>query len=102
MRQTLFERARSLCLEARHRLRLARRALFPGRIRHYGDDGTIHRTGEVNVEVDRSGKVVAVWFRCAVLPFTQDVANEERARGLRRIYERPPRQITAIDFVDPE
>lgn len=85
---------------ARYRLRLATRALFPGRVRHYGDDGTIHRTGEVNVELHH-GRVVAVWFRCALLPFTQEVVGEGRARDMEACNRRLPR-ITAVDFVDPE
>jgi len=86
----------------RYRLRLARRARFPGPVRHYGDDGTIHRTGEVNVELDNEGQVVSVWFRCALLPFTQNVVGKDRAADMRRAYEHPPYRITAIDFVAPE
>lgn len=87
----------------RHRCRLAWRALFPGAARqHYGDEGTIHQTGEVNVEVDRHGRVVGVWFRCALLPFTESVVSWERARDMRHAYQRAafPR-IAAIDFVRP-
>lgn len=71
-------------------------------VRHYGDEGTIHRTGEVNVELDRSGQVVAVWFRCAMLPFTQHVVDEQRAQDMRRHPVTKLPRITAIDFVDPE
>lgn len=85
----------------RYRLRLAKRALFPGPVRHYGDDGTIHRTGEVNVELDERGRVVSVWFRCALLPFTQNVVGKDRAASMRRAYERQIPRITAIDLVDP-
>lgn len=83
----------------RYRLRLAKRALFPGRIRHYGYDGTIHRTGEVNVEL-HDGKVVAVWFRCSMLPYTQHVVDDGRAQDMVACNRRLPK-ITAIDFVDP-
>ena len=85
----------------RYRLRLARRALFPGQVRHYGDDGTIHRTGEVNVEVDKQGRVVSVWFRCSLLPFTQKMVDEGRAEDMRGIRQDRLPKITAIDFVDP-
>jgi hypothetical protein len=38
--------------------------------RYYGDGGTIHGTGELDVEVDsQTGEVTAVWFRCLNLPF---------------------------------
>jgi hypothetical protein len=65
----------------------------------YGDDKTIHQTEEVNVEVDSSGKVVSVWFRCSPLPFTQTLADEYRAKDMRSMYElNPMRPITAIVF----
>jgi hypothetical protein len=37
----------------------------------YGHDGTIHKTRYLDVEVDDDGRVVAVWFRCLMLPFKQ-------------------------------
>ncbi len=50
----------------------------------YGAAGTIHHTGAVNVERDPdTGEVVAVWFRCAMLPFTDDVVDAERARQVK-------------------
>ena len=37
---------------------------------YYGDGGTIHGTGHIDVEVDPdTGEVTAVWFRCLNLPF---------------------------------
>ena len=37
---------------------------------YYGDGGTIHGTGHLDVEVDpKTGEVTAVWFRCLNLPF---------------------------------
>ena len=84
-------------------MRLAWRALFPGRRFHYGDEGTIHRTGMVNVEVDKHGRVVAVWFRCAMLPFDQTVVEWGRVKSMRRIYEAGVlTPITAIDFLRAE
>lgn len=61
----------------------------------YGAAGTIHRTGAVNIERDpETGAVVSVWFRCSVLPFTDDVVGAERAEEMRRMYRgsgnRPP------------
>lgn len=48
----------------------------------YGDGGTIHSNGELDVEV-HSGRVVAVWFRCSTLPFRQVDVNADRARSMR-------------------
>lgn len=51
--------------------------------RRYGDDKTIHRTTAVNVERHpKTGEVVAVWFRCARLPFTDNVCSKSRAESL--------------------
>lgn len=68
----------------------------PTGIRYYGGDGTIHRTGEVNVELDIKGSVVAVWFRCQPLPFTQSLAREGRAQEMRALYQR---QMPGIDAI---
>ena len=54
--------------------------------RTYGHDKTIHQNGEVNVELDEAGDVVAVWFRCQPLPFTQHRTNAQRADEMRRMY----------------
>ena len=69
--------------------------------REYGWSDTIHRNGEVNVETDDNGVVVAVWFRCQPLPFTQSNHGEQRAADMRRMYERPMPQILAISLEDP-
>lgn len=53
--------------------------------RFYGGDGTIHGSTELDVET-RDGKVVAVWFRCAALPFKQVEVDAERAKEMRRMY----------------
>jgi len=37
----------------------------------YGGDRTWHNTGTVDVQLNKDGDVVAVWFRCRMLPFTQ-------------------------------
>lgn len=37
----------------------------------YGGDKTIHSTGTIDVQLNKDGDVVAVWFRCRMLPFTQ-------------------------------
>jgi hypothetical protein len=84
----------------RERVRLAWLALFPGRRLHYGDDGTVQRTGVLNVELDRHGRVVAVWFRCALLPFEQRTVEWERVKHLRTIYDAAVLPaITAIDLM---
>jgi hypothetical protein len=68
----------------------------------YGHDRTIHQTGEVNVEIGPDGKVVAVWFRCAMLPFTQHIVDQERAEDMHAANSRPLKPIQAIDFKDLE
>jgi hypothetical protein len=44
----------------------------------YGNSGTIHRTGYLDVETDPRGRVVSVWFRCLRLPFVQTSVPMER------------------------
>jgi hypothetical protein len=56
--------------------------------RLYGGDGTIHQTSEVNVELDKNGKVVSVWYRCQLIAFTQNVVDDARAKDMRDFYER--------------
>ena len=53
---------------------------------YYGDGGTIHNTTEVNVELDKNGKVVSVWFRCCPLKFTQRVVDDWRADDMNKMY----------------
>ncbi len=69
----------------------------PTDIRYYGGDTTIHSGGEVNVELDIDGNVVAVWFRCQTLPFTQNVVDWQRAESMRRSYAEHP--VPSLDAV---
>ena len=48
----------------------------------YGHDGTIHGTQKLNVEIDKKGSVVSVWFRCCALPFDVTVVEEDRANEM--------------------
>lgn len=63
----------------------------------YGNDKTIHRTGQLDVETDCKGNVVAVWFRCMALPFRQSVSGTDRAEEMRRMYRNVTSVINAID-----
>lgn len=65
----------------------------------YGDDRTVHRTGHLDVEVDADGAVVAVWFRCARVPFRQHAVGADRARELRGANALPA--VKAIVFDGP-
>lgn len=49
--------------------------------RFYGGNGTIHSTGYVDVET-YEGEVVAVWFRCSMLPFKQTEVGDARAEEM--------------------
>lgn len=53
----------------------------------YGDSsGTIHHTGEINVEL-RNNQVVSVWFRCMMLPFTETQVEAVRALEMCGAYK---------------
>ena len=62
----------------------------------YGDDRTIHTSGDVNVEIGPTGKVVAVWFRCRMLPFTQTRVDGFRALEM---LENPPEALVRIKAI---
>jgi len=49
---------------------------------YYGDGGTIHGNMSLDVEVYK-GKVVSVWYRCAMLPFEEHKVNKQRAEEMR-------------------
>ena len=62
--------------------RLKQRLARPGR--YYGDGGTIHHSGWLDVETFR-GTVVAVWFRCQPLPFNQTEVDGDRATEMEHM-----------------
>ncbi len=64
----------------------------------YGHDGTIHDSEHIDVEVDNTGRVVAVWFRCMALPFTQSVADDFRADQMRGHYSKI--KLKAVQYDD--
>lgn len=69
----------------------------PTGLRYYGSDMTVHSGGEVNVELDKYGMVVAVWFRCQPLAFTQTRVEEQRAHEMLGMYMRDaPPPIEAV------
>lgn len=75
------------------------RVQFDEKIINYGYNKTIHRTTEVNIERDpRTGVVVAVWFRCMMLPFTDSTVDQERANEMRQAYQNGPvPKLVAVD-----
>lgn len=58
---------------------------LPDYIRFYGGSGTIHGDGAVNVELFQ-GRVVAVWYRCSSLKFTETEVDISRAAHLQAMY----------------
>lgn len=62
----------------------------------YGDDNTIHGTTHVDVQTDQRGTVVAVWFRCAMLPFQQSVLPDGEMYQDSKQFKR----IKAVIFED--
>lgn len=66
----------------------------------YGHNKTIHKTNMVNVELDKLGNVVSVWFRCMPLPFDSIVVENERAESMNRMYKKTLPKILAIEVED--
>lgn len=64
----------------------------------YGYDRTIHNTQHVDVETDWHGRVVSVWFRCAMLPFTQTSVDDARAKSMRSAIADLPHNLVAVTF----
>jgi|SRR5215831_4574287 len=66
-------------------------------LRYYGSEGTIHQSGEVNVEVF-NGEPVAVWFRCQMVPFDFTPVDEKRANEMldMAISPRDPRLVGLV------
>jgi hypothetical protein len=59
----------------------ARPKRSPSGTRFYGDGGTIHDSGHIDVAVDKDGRVREVMFRCMWLPFSQVSFDELRHDG---------------------
>lgn len=72
----------------------------PTGMRYYGSDMTVHRTNQLDVETDKDGKVVAVWFRCQALPFQQSTAEDWRAEEMRNMYMQSKRDGWGIPPIE--
>ena len=66
----------------------------------YGHDGTIHGIQHLNVELDKNGQVVSVWFRCMALPFDQTIVESSRAKEMRNMSKDVNKKckINAVDI----
>ena len=66
----------------------------------YGNEGTIHGTQLLNVEVDADGNVVSVWFRCCALPFDVTRVSYDRATEMTRMSESVNKRVklNAVDI----
>ena len=66
----------------------------------YGGESTIHSNNGLDVEVDQHGEVVAVWFRCMMIPFKQVHVDDDRAKSMRNT--RDLHGVNAIDFIEKD
>lgn len=71
---------------------------FPG-TRFYGGNGTIHRTGELDIETYQ-GTVIAVWFRCQQLPFRQVTIDLDRAAEIAYPPMLPGVEIVGVELAE--
>jgi hypothetical protein len=62
----------------------------------YGHESTIHQSKKLDVEVNKEGKVVGVWFRCCALPFEQIDVDDQRAFEMIHLQKNLP-LINAVD-----
>ena len=82
----------------KHKARWRAKQRLAGASRYYGDGGTIHTSGSLNVEVC-DGHVVAVWFRCQMLPFKQRDVDTWRAEGMQGVSDNLP-TLTGVEVLD--
>ena len=62
--------------------------------------GKPHGPKKLDVELDNRGHVVAVWFGCLALPYSECYVNVERQGEMRRMYEEMDVRIKFGEF-DP-
>jgi hypothetical protein len=62
-------------------------------------DGDWVVTPQLDVETDATGRVVAVWYRCQMLPFKQRTVSDERAIHMDEAGAVPV-QITGVEVLD--
>lgn len=65
------QRSKGLVKKLREKVEQVRRGRDKVDDNFYGGDGTWHQTGHVDVQLNKKGEVVAVWFRCRMLPFRE-------------------------------
>jgi len=81
-------------------LRWKAKQRMAGTSRYYGDGGTIHHTGHLDVETYH-GEVVSVWYRCQPLAFKQTGVDLNRASGMKLMETRSPAPgITGVEVSD--
>ena len=68
----------------------------------YGHGNTIHQTTHLDVEIDRKGRIVSVWFRCMLVPYQVTLVDDVRAEEMDAAYARGVLGVTAIEFAAPE
>ncbi len=66
----------------------------------YGHDRTLHRSTWLDVEVGPDGKVCAVWFRCAALPFREHRVSDARGAEMKRGSSEHWPALLAVELAD--
>jgi len=64
--------------------------------RIYGGSGTIHQNTSVDVETNKTGEVVAVWFRCQPIAFVQTVVDVSRSQEMKSMYSEPSNPVPGV------
>jgi hypothetical protein len=89
----MFKRRQATPVSGKARWELKQELAAPARF--YGDDGTIHRNGYLDVETF-GGQVVAVWFRCQPIAFKQTAVDRDRAVEMQSM---TPPAITGVQVL---
>jgi hypothetical protein len=64
--------------------------------RYYGDGGTIHASGQLDICMTPDGTVTQVWFRCQMLPFAVSVSADREPVACESLPV-----ITGVEVRDP-
>lgn len=68
--------------------------------RFYGDGGTVHSSGVLDVEI-HDGRVVAVWYRCQQLPYQVTTVSPERSAEMDEMHSNQDwPKITGVELLD--
>lgn len=71
-----------------------------GDVYEYGNADTWHHSTALDVETDKQGNVVGVWFRCQLIPFKQHIVDDARSSEMARAFKDLNVELHAVKLKD--